>query len=137
MTLNAFDTNFYDGHIFPKLASKLKRNHLSSISHRVTIFVDKACIIAILQSKHSLRSYRNARNLCPLFRGLMFTRTIVSFRTLSCFQNSGFLTESIVLIQLPESIRHLRNLTTIFKAFKYLNINRNSIDIQQYSVEYR
>lgn len=52
----------------PKLASKLKRIHHSSISHRVKMFVNKTCIIVLLQSKHSLRSYRNARNLLPLFQ---------------------------------------------------------------------
>lgn len=71
----------------PKLTSKLKGIHHSSISHRVQIFVDKACVIAMLQSEHSLRSYRNARNLFPLFLDVMFTPAIVPAARSSCFQN--------------------------------------------------
>lgn len=81
--------NFTTAIYSPKMASKLKRIHHSSISHRVKIFVDKAYVIAVLQSRHSLRSYRNARNLCPLFPALCLHRPIVPVRTLRCFHNNG------------------------------------------------
>lgn len=90
-----------------KLASKFKGIHHSSISHRVQIFVDKACLIAVLQSEHWLRSYRNARNLRPLFLSVMFTPAIV-LAVSELFSKQTTLHGTIVSAHIPLSaIREL------------------------------